>query len=348
MEKMEKMEKNGLTVIDFFCGAGIGAVGIEYAGFETLFAFDNNKHAVDTYNANFKHKAIRLDAKTIDFEQIPSADVFVGGFPCQPFSSSGKNLGELDPNKGSLGEIMFDAIKHKKPKAFLIENVSGITNKKHKNYFDKLLSITKDLYNITWELSNCSEYGVPQNRKRVFIIGIRKDLNASFKMPEKSNHLYTVRDAISDLSTIPDNINNHDNKDSFKLRKDEIPFANKVPVGGNWRDLCVEDQKTFLKTAFYSGGGRTGFLRKVKLDEPARTILSSPMGKNTAQILDWGNGEDSRRFTVRESLRLQSVPDEFFFPESVPTSKQYERCSGIPSLMSYKLMIQIKKTILNN
>lgn len=344
MEKMIQKDKNGLTVVDFFCGAGIGAVGIKYAGYETVFAFDNNKHAINTYNANFDHKAVLLDAKKIDFNEIPYADVFVGGFPCQPFSNSGKNLGENDPEKGGLGEIMFNAIKYKKPKAFLIENVSGITQKKHKDYFHKLLNLATDEYNISWELLNCVNYGIAQGRKRVFIVGIRKDIKETFNMPETSNVIYSIRDAIGDLPQRPNNINNHDDSKSFKLRKDEIPFAHKIPVGSNWRSLCEEDQKAFLKTAFYSGGGRTGFLRKVNIDEPAKTILSSPMGKNTAQILDWGIN-DQRRFTVRESLRLQSVPDHFFFPDTVPLAKQYERCSGIPSLMAYKLMLEIEKTI---
>ena len=118
----------------------------------------------------------------------------------------------------------------------------------------------------------------------------------------------------------------------------------KIPKGGNWKSLPLEEQKIFMKGAFYSGGGRTGFLSVVDENKPARTIMSSPMGKNNAQILRLSDGS-SRRFTVRESLRLQSVPDTWGFDDETPIKVQYERCSGIPSLVSYKLMVELAKIL---
>lgn len=159
-------------------------------------------------------------------------------------------------------------------------------------------------------------------------------------------------------------INNHI---GYGIRKDERPFVEKISIGGNWRDLSQEDARLFLGGAYYNGGGRTGFLRKVSFDKPSHTITSTMLDKNNAQIVDIrdkyksSNLEDfnykedfnntsviciNRRFTVRECLRLQTVPDWFKFNEEVSLTKQYERCSGIPSLMAYKLMIEIEKVLL--
>lgn len=347
MEYIKQLKDNKMTVVDFFCGAGIGAIGTEYAGFDTLFAFDNNKHAVNTYNHNMKHKvAVLKDAREIVFSDIPKADIYTGGFPCQPFSTAGNNLGEEDPDKGNLGLVISNCILENEPKGFMLENVSGISNKKNIHFLEKIIALLSTKYNVTCEKINCVDYGVPQERVRIFIFGVRKDLEGKFELPKKTETIYTVRDAIGDLPQIPNNENNHDDLPSFKLRNDEKPFAHKIPVGSNWKSLPDEDKRAFMKGAYFSGGGKTGFLRKVDPDKPSKTIMSSVMGKATALILDWGV-DDQRRYTVRESLRLQTVPDTFSFPCSVPPAKQYERCSGIPSLVSYKFMLQLKKAINN-
>lgn len=348
MEEMKKLKPNGMTVVDFFCGAGIGAIGTELAGFETIFAFDNNKNAVQTYNHNLKHKvATILDAKTINSSDIPYADIYTGGFPCQPFSICGKNLGKDDPDKGNLGLVITQCILDNEPKGFMLENVGGLSNKRNISFLEELVELLSEKYDVTWEKINCLEYGAPQDRLRIFIFGVRKDLNAKFNFPKKTDKAYTVRDAIGDLPQKPNNINNHDDLSAFKLRNDEKPFAHKIPVGKNWKSLPIEDQKIFMKKGFYSKGGRTGFLRKIDPDKPSKTILSSVMGKATALILDWGI-DDQRRYTVRESLRLQTVPDWFHFEDNIKPAKQYERCSGIPSLVSYKFMLELKNSINKN
>lgn len=350
------MKKN--TMIDLFCGAGVGAIGFKKAGFDIVYAVDNNKHAVNTYNLNIGNHAEEKDIRLVDFNNLPEVDFIAGGFPCQSFSFSGNNLGENCPEKGDLADYFYKAIAIKKPKAFLIENVKGLTSKNHIAFFNKLLESLKDLgYEITSEVINCLNYEVPQKRQRVFVVGIRKDLNKKFNFPEKSKKIKVLRDSIGDLPE-PDtyqkgstlNVKNHY---GLGIRNDELPFIDKVPVGGNWRDIPVEDQKIFLGRSFYGGGGRTGFLRKMSFDEPALTITSIMDGKFNAQIIDnkdkYGKEIEgipkSRRYTVRECLRLQTVPDSFYFPDSVPLRKQYERCSGIPSIVAEKFAIEILKIL---
>jgi len=246
---MYQLENNNLTVGDLFCGAGIGGLGFKLAGFKTIYAFDNNPHAVATYNMNVEPVAYIADANLININELPYTDVITAGFPCKPFSVAGKNLGLNDVKHGNLGLITLNIISIKKPKAFLIENVSGLTNKQHKQTFKEMVEFLQQDYNVTHELIDCGDYGVPQKRIRVFIIGIRKDINKFFAFPEKQHTKKTINDAIGDLPKIPDNsIKNHD-KDCG-IRTDEKPFVNQIPVGGNWKSLPIDQQKLFMKTHF--------------------------------------------------------------------------------------------------
>lgn len=412
-ESIIKRKNNGLTMIDLFCGAGIGAIGFKNAGYKIIWAIDNNKYAVQTYNNNIGNHAVLGDIRKIDPNNIPYADVITGGFPCTPFSFSGKGEGVNDKEKGDLGRYFVNFIKLKQPKAFFMENVQGLTSKRHKSFFNELIQEFDNCgYNVEWKIINCWEYGVPQLRKRVFVIGIRKDLKKTFKFPEPFHEIKRkcIRESIGDLPEPylynKELVTNHEFKNHYGLgiRNDEKEFVDKIPPGGNWRNLPVEEQKKFLGGAFNSGGGRTGFLRKISFDKPAYTITSVMDGKNNAQILDnhdkygiknhyhteegyssnyksrnrqkqWDEPSYTivsssrhlplfpepknydirkidikkipppRRFTVRECLRLQSVPDSFYFDNLIPIRKQYERCSGIPSLVSYNFSIEIAKLI---
>jgi len=393
---MKEMSPNGFKMVDLFCGAGIGASGFKLAGFDIVYAIDNKQYAVDTYNRNIGQHAVVGDVRKLKAVNLPMADVYAGGFPCTPFSVAGLGKGKKDEELGDLGYHFFRLIQEGQPKAFLMENVGGLLNKKHRDFFDELIKLFDEAgYNVTWEYINCYEYGVPQLRKRVFAVGIRKDLKKTFKFPDKvpEDKRTTIRDAIGDLPD-PDGSNNHH---GYGIRNDEAPFVDKVPPGGNWRDLPEEDQKAFLGKAYFSGGGKTGFLRKVSFDSPAYTITSVMNGKNNAQIVDnqdkyyeggfspryksrnrqkqWDEPSFTivsqprqlplypepanydirkmdelevpppRRFTVRECLRLQTVPDWFSFSDDISLVRQYERCSGIPSLVAYKFGIQIAELL---
>ena len=200
------------------------------------------------------------------------------------------------------------------------------------------------------------------------------DFKKKYTFPNEVDELEkkTVRDAIGDLphpeftknsskniqfiNPSPDlSIKNHY---GYGIRNDEKLFVNRIPVKGNVSDLPLQDAISFLKGAYKPGMNITkgsGFLRKIDFDKPSRTITSVMNGKMNAQIVDnrdkysdfkVGQGIPMcRRLTVRECLRLQSVPDWFSFENTVTLEKQYERCSGIPSLMAYKLILSIKDII---
>ncbi|AUR91445.1 C-5 cytosine-specific DNA methylase [Vibrio phage 1.161.O._10N.261.48.C5] len=337
-----------ITIGELFCGAGLGAIGAKALGINAVYAYDNNKHAVNTYNLNLTPVATLEDLKSKPFEDIPYSDVIMAGFPCQPFSFNGKGLGVNDPDKGNLGKITYQILKEKLPKTFLLENVKGLASKKNMPFLEELVGNLSDDYKVTWKVINCADYGVPQNRERVFILGVRKDLEGEFYFPEVTHKdkPVSVKDTIEDIKDKGEYLPNH--SEDCGIRNDEAPYISYIGDGQCWKQLPCEDmKKDFMKGAYYSGGGKTAYLAVIDKDKPARTILSSPKGKNSSQILKW-DGQPHRRYTVRESLRLQTVPDWFYFPENVPLMKQYERCSGIPPLITELFLGQLKAIIESN
>lgn len=342
------MRYDNITIGELFCGAGIGAVGSKSLGLKHIYAYDNNKHAVDTYNKNIENIAQVVDIKNMSLDEHLYSDILMAGFPCQPFSFNGKGLGENDPDKGNLGKITYNVILRTQPKAFLLENVKGLASKKNYPFLMTLINNLEREYNVTWEVVNCADYGVPQNRERVFIVGVRKDLGKNFTFPEKTykDNPLSVRDTISDLRHKGTYIPNHST--DCGIRNDEAPYIEYISDGECWKHLPFEEmKKDFMKGAYYSSGGKTTYLSVIDKDKPARTILSSPKGKNSSQILKW-EGQPHRRYTVRESLRLQTVPDWWVFDDNVPLMKQYERCSGIPPKVTELFLKQLCEIITNS
>lgn len=320
---MIQQKPNNITVVDLFCGAGIGAMGLKKAGFNIVYAIDSVQYAVDTYNKNIGNHAHCLNIKKIDLNDIPYADIFIGGFPCQPFSAGGTGEGIQDKEKGDLGDYFYKAVNLKQPKAFIIENVKGITGKKHEAFFNSLIEKFSNAgYKVSWKVSNCHEYGVAQIRERLFMVGIRNDIKKDFNFPESlpMDERKNLIDVISDLPS-PESDHN-------------IPNHNKHYEDG-------------FSPRYVSRN------RQRQWNEPSFTICSSarqlPLHPEPANYdirkMDQYDCEPPRRFTVRECLRIQSVPDEFVFDESIDYLKQHVRCSGIPSLVAYTISLSVAETL---
>ena len=330
-----KDTENVFNFIEVCSGGGGLSCGLEKSGLKPILLNDIDKNSCNTLRLNHPDVEIFEGSFTgIDYSKyINKCDVLCGGVPCQSFSYAGKQKG-LDDKRGDLIIKFSEMINIIKPKIFMIENVKGLlTHNKGetiKYVINECLN-KNDLYYIQYKLIKCVNYGVPQKRERVIIIGIKKEYNFNFNFPTETKNIVTIKEALKDVpispgSTYPEN---------------KIKYFKKIPPGGCWINLDVEEQKEYLGKGFYSGGGKRGLLRKLKWDEPCLTILCSPAQKNTERC----HPDVNRPLTIRESARIQTFDDSYNFSGSV--SSQYSQIgNAVPVLIGKLLGIELIKSLI--
>lgn len=290
-------------VLDLFAGCGGLSLGFESAGFETI-GYEMNPEAAATYNANLKGKCY-VEKITLDFD-YPNAQIVIGGPPCQPFSVGGNQNGINDSRNGF--PFFIDAIRKVKPKVFMFENVRGLLYS-NKWYLELIIEELKSLgYKINCELLNAVNYGVPQNRERLFLVGH----NSDFEFPEPENKKFTVGNAICDLmDTFPE-------ESKFLTPAQDVYIANYERASKciNPRDLYPAKPARTLTCRNLSAA--TGDMQRVKLSDGRR-----------------------RRLLIREAARLQSFPDSFEF-RGTETSQFNQIGNAVPPLLAYKMAMAIK------
>lgn len=274
------------TVLSLFSGAGGLDLGFHNAGFEIIWANDFDKYAVQTYRENFDNVIVYDDINNIDFEDIPDADVIIGGFPCQPFSMMGSELG-FDDVRGTVFFTVADLIKKKidkgaKPKVVVLENVRRLLTHDGGNTFKVIKHIMeKELgYKVFYKILNSSDFGVPQTRNRIFIVCFA-DKNVEFNFPETIDLNCRMHDMLEE------------NVDDKYFLSDKI-----------------------LKTILSNGTGKYNAKSEIDL-EIARPLCSTMHKMHRAcqdnYVTDHGR---VRRLTPREAARLQGFPDDFLIPVS--------------------------------
>lgn len=274
------------TVVSLFSGAGGLDLGFYNAGFEIIWANDFDKYAVQTYRENFDNVIIYDDINNIDFEDIPDADVIIGGFPCQPFSMMGSELG-FDDVRGTVFFTVADLIKKKidkgaKPKVVVLENVRRLLTHDGGNTFKVIKHIMeKELgYKVFYKILNSSDFGVPQTRNRIFIVCFDNQ-DVEFTFPETIDLNCTMHDMLEE------NVS------------DKYFLSDKI-----------------LKTILSSGTGKYNAKSEIDL-EIARPLCSTMHKMHRAcqdnYVTDRGR---VRRLTPREAARLQGFPDDFLIPVS--------------------------------
>lgn len=190
----KRKTKAKFTFIDLFAGIGGTRLGFESAGGECVFTSEWDPHAQRTYQANFGDRP-HGDITKIESDEIPDFDVLLGGFPCQPFSSIGKRQGFLHETQGTLFHDVARIIGDKKPKAFLLENVPGLLTHDKGKTFEIIEKTLLELgYTVDYKVLNSADFGVPQQRKRIYIVGFRSDVvnkDFIFEFPEgKKKNVY--------------------------------------------------------------------------------------------------------------------------------------------------------------
>lgn len=244
-----------LKMIDLFAGIGGIRIAFESNGVKCVMSSEIDKYACETYENNFQEKPLG-DITKIDANELPEFDIITAGFPCQPFSLAGLRKG-FEDTRGTLFFEVARIIRERNPKAFFLENVEGLVNHDQGKTLEVIESTLDELgYNFQWRVMNACEYGVPQNRKRWYCVGFRKDLgigfegdkedNLIFRFPDKRELKYKVKDIVKEsvdsCYEVSDICKNNIEKylDTFKESKrnnrKEVILANEIrPSRCNFR-----------------------------------------------------------------------------------------------------------------
>ena len=306
---MKKVERP--KIISLFSGCGGLDLGFHQSGYETVWANDFEHQACESFKNFFGQNIIvEGDIEKIDpynDKSIPECDLILGGFPCQDFSMIWKRPG-LNGERGNLYKSFLRFVDAKKPKAFVAENVKGLLTANNKKAIQQIIQDFENIlpgYIVTPKLYNFAEYGVPQFRERVLIVGVRIDTGFNFRHPEPTHGpkgklpYYTSGEAIDGATNVP--FNNEYMNIADKTRE----LLKLIPEGGNFTDI-PKDNPLYVK------GMISHVYRRLKLDEPSKTIIAAGGGGT------WGyHFPDPRPLTNRERARLQSFPDDFVFKGSI-------------------------------
>lgn len=278
-----------MNVISLFSGAGGLDLGFKQAGHNILWANDIDKDACETYRENIGDHIICEDIKNIRIADIPDADIVIGGFPCQGFSLANLQR-NIDDERNQLYKFFYSVIKIKQPLFFVAENVKGILSLGKGSVIKQIVSDFEEAgYSVSVNLVNMADYGVPQTRQRVLIIGQRKDLDEkmTFHFPDRTNSKPGKDDGLPQWVTIKSAIDSLPNPDKPNSLPNHIYSAYKV------------EYRNF-----------TGH-RPTDPDKPSPTILARGNGKGGVCAIPHYNGE--RRLTIRESASVQTFPVDFHF-----------------------------------
>lgn len=298
------MTKRSHTAISLFAGCGGLDLGFVQAGYDIVFANEIDEWAAATYHANIGDIVVG-DINSVDLGGIPDAEIVIGGFPCQSFSLAGNRLGFEDA-RGTLFYSMACVISTKRPKAFLMENVKGLLNHDEGKTYGLIRTILEGLgYRLFVEVLNCADYGVPQKRERVFIVGLKKDNPKVFVFPPKTiDRHVTVKEAIDDIRRNPSGFHNHE---PMRHTKRVVERFKVIGQGQSLKDVPSEHmQRKRGEPDKVSGKvfGQNNY--RLKADEPSPTICASFQS-------NFIHYEEHRNLTAREAARLQGFPDDFVF-----------------------------------
>ncbi|MBN2910757.1 DNA cytosine methyltransferase [Polycladomyces sp. WAk] len=304
---------------ELFCGPGGLALGCklpqsinkktgEVFKVEHTWANDIDPYACQTFRKNIcpdnPESVICKDVRELEIEKLPPIDCFTFGFPCNDFSIVGEHKG-TDGKYGPLYTYGVKVLNYHNPLFFIAENVGGLQSANEGNAFKKILHDIANAgkgYNITPHLYKFEEYGVPQKRHRIIIVGIRKDLNLQFRVPAPTHvdRYVTAREALEVPPIPPDAANNEQTRHSSKV----IEMLKYIPPGENaWYDGIPEELRLNVKKVKMSQ-----IYRRLHPDEPAYTITGS--GGGGTHGYHW---KENRALTNRERARLQTFPDDFVF-----------------------------------
>ena len=299
---------------------------------------------------------------------IENIDLMIGGSPCQSFSTAGRRR-SFEDERGAAMLRFITLIGEIQPKVFLLENVKGLLSaalehvtleernrrreagepiQQERELHGSVLKLIMDRfneigYNITYKTINSANYGVPQKRERVIFIGVRRDLNRNFEFPREThgNNNPDLEEWVT-FETVYNELRNQNIEHHYEeYRPERLRFMQHIPVGGgNWRDLPENMQQEALGGAFTSTGGRVGFFRRIYLDRPAPTVLTSPTQKST----NLGHPIEDRPLSIEEYKLLQGFPLNYIVAGDI--KQQYKQLgNAVPVEIGRVLGIKIHELL---
>lgn len=288
------------TAASLFCGAGGLDLGFHRAGFRTIWANDVDPDACKTHQNWSSAKVVCGDISQIDLSCVPASDVILGGFPCQGFSLSGPR--KIDDSRNILYKYYVELVRRNEPLAFVGENVKGLLTMAGGQIIEAINAEFSDCgYDVYCKLINAKNYGVPQDRERVIIVGFRKDLRIrGFDLPETNGRSATLLDALRDLP---------------EAKPDEICFA---PYSSrymsrnrkrDWNQVAYTVPAMAKQVTLYPG--------------------SPDMVKLDRDLWRFGTGGETRRLSWREVAAIQTFPMDLPFAGDL-TSKYKQIGNAVP------------------
>ncbi|HNY35986.1 MAG TPA: DNA cytosine methyltransferase [Candidatus Pacearchaeota archaeon] len=294
----KKKEDTKFTFIDLFAGIGGIRIGFESVGGECVFTSEWDEPAQKTYQANFKELPYG-DITKIDPEEIPSFDILLAGFPCQPFSQAGLKKG-FEDTRGTLFFDIARIIKHHNPSVIFLENVRNLAGHDNGNTLKTIINTLEELgYKVFNKILNAKDFGVPQNRARIYIIGFKDDVNFTF--PEGLQKKTKVGDILE------------------KKVEDKYTISDRLWAGHQRR-----------KKEHKEKGNGFGYSLFDENSEYTSTI-SARYYKDGSEILIKQENKNPRKLTPREAARLQGFPENFIIPVSdAQAYKQFGNSVAVP------------------
>lgn len=327
-----------MKIISLFSGAGGLDRGFERAGFEVLWANEYDRDIWETYAKNFPQTHLdKRSIRNISSHEIPECEGIIGGPPCQSWSEAGTLRG-IDDHRGQLFFDFIRILRDKKPRFFLAENVSGMLSRRHAKALDNIQQLFADAgYELSSALLNAVNFGVPQDRKRVFFVGIRKDLGLHFQFPTRCGDYLTLKDVLFDIqeSVLPA-------KDKQKTNGSDCFLANHEYMTGGFSSIYMSrnrvrnwDEPSFTIQA----GGRHA---PIHPQAPKMKIV----GKDQ-RIFVQGKEHLYRRLSIRECARIQTFPDDhiFYYQNLMAGYKMVG--NAVPCVLAYCLAREIKSQLEN-
>lgn len=292
----------GFTFIDLFAGIGGIRIPFDEIGGKCVFTSEWDKFSQQTYSANFGEMP-HGDITKINPEDIPSFDLLLAGFPCQPFSHAGLKKG-FEDTRGTLFFNIAKIVEHHKPKAVFLENVKGLLGHDKGRTFETIKKVLEELgYKVYYKVHNAKDFGVPQNRQRIFIVALRDDYNFEFAIPPQTE--VKVGDILE------------------KKVDEKYTISDKLWAGAQRR-----------KAEHKAKGNGFGYSLFTE-DSPYTSTISARYYKDGSEILIAQKDKNPRKLTPREAARIQGFPENFVIPVSDGQAyKQFGNAVAVPAIRS--------------